>query len=267
MYRTEIAGKTEIFKLVCLPEDDGTDEAKAYRKECLGRILREVDLLGKFVRPEIVKLGSLAARTVAIDNVDYVGYTEEFLDGESLLSLIKAKGSKPDEAEAKLLLISLVNAIEEIWSHSAIHRDINPLNVMRLALPDRRFVLLDLGIAYSTAETGVTRDSAIRPVTPRYFAPEMARADFRQNLDYRTDLYTAALTVFEYAAQIHPLALTQDDLIQTISRAIHQAPRPLKQEPPDFSEDFCELIDQLLKKKPSLRPSNFPLLRSRLAPN
>jgi serine/threonine protein kinase len=265
VYRAEIGSQTEVFKLVCLPTEDGSDEVKAYRKECLSRILREIDLLGKLTRPEIVKLASLPARIVTIDGVEYVGYSEELLEGDSLLSLIKGLGGKPDEREAHLLLGSLLTAIEEIWSHKAIHRDINPRNIIRLAVPDRRFVLLDLGIAYLLSETGVTRDPAFAPFTPRYFAPEMAKPDFRQNLDYRSDLYTAALTVFEYSAQMHPLARTRDDLIQTLSRALHQAPRLLKTERPDFSDDFCELIDQLLKKKPALRPSDFTNIRSRLS--
>jgi serine/threonine protein kinase len=154
----------------------------------------------------------------------------------------------------------LLRAIEELWTrHRTVHRDIKPQNVIKLSSDKRPFVLLDLGIAYGLLETGLTRDGSVR-CTPRYLAPEMARPDFRSNLDFRSDLYTAALTVFEYSAQIHPLAKTQDDLIQTISRALHQPPRRLKNERPDFSDEFCDLIDQMLKKKPQLRPSDLTAL-------
>ena len=92
----------------------------------------------------------------------------------------------------------------------------------------------------------------------------MANPHFRANLDYRSDLYSAALTVFEYAAQKHPLAKSEDDLFQTISRAVQETPRPLKQIRDDFGSDFCTLIDQLLKKKPALRPANLGQLITRL---
>jgi serine/threonine protein kinase len=261
VYKATVAGVCEMFKLVCLPQLGTSDAEKlAYRKESLGRIRREVELLGKCSRPELVKLGTVAPKLVVIDASEYVGYTEEFLPGDNLATILGVRGDKPSEADARRLLLSLLRAIEELWGvHRTVHRDIKPANVVRLPDPTRPFVLLDLGIAYGLLETGLTYGGGA-PCTPRYLAPEMARPDFRRDLDYRTDLYTAALTVFEYSAQIHPLARTQDDLIQTISRALTQPPRALKTERPDFSDSFCRLVDQMLKKKPQLRPSNLPAL-------
>lgn len=257
VYKATVGGEIEMFKLVCLPVIGQSDEEKqAYRKESLGRIRREVELLGKCRCPELVKLGSIAPALVQMDETEYVGYSEEYLAGENLWKRLRARGCKPSEKEARRLLLALLVAIEELWTkHRTIHRDIKPENVVGLDNPQRPFVLLDLGIAYGLLETGLTRDGGA-PCTPRYLAPEMARPDFRRNLDFRSDLYTAALTVFEYSAQIHPLARTQDDLVQTVSRALHQPPRRMKSERPDFSGPFCDLIDQMLKKKPQLRPSN-----------
>jgi len=265
VYTATVGKNCEMFKLVCLPQAGKSDEEKAtYRKESLGRIRREVDLLGKCRRPELVKLGRIAPALVQIDGEEYVGYSEEFLEGSNLWNLLRARGVKPDEAEARRLLLALLKAVDELWNkHRTIHRDIKPENVIKLANSRRPFVLLDLGIAYGLLETGLTHDGGT-PCTPRYLAPEMAKPDFRHNLDFRSDLYTAALTVFEYSAQIHPLAKTKDDLIQTISRALHQPPRHLKNERPDFSQEFCDLIDQMLKKKPQLRPSNLQALMAEM---
>ena len=258
VYHATVAGRHEVFKLVCLPQVGTTDEEKiAYRKEFLGRIRREVGLLSKCARIELVKLGSVAPQIATIEGVEYVGYSEEFLAGDSLGRIIRRRDPRPDEAEARRLLLVLLRAIEELWTqHRTIHRDIKPDNVIKLNDPARPFVLLDLGIAYGLLDTALTHDHGMGPFTPRYMAPEIARHDFRQNLDFRTDLYAAALTVFEYSSQLHPLAKTHDDLIATISRALHQPPRPLKQDRPDFSDSFCARIDQMLKKKPLLRPYN-----------
>jgi serine/threonine protein kinase len=261
VYKAIVGGAREIFKLVCLPAVGESDEEKqAYRKESLGRIRREVELLGKCRRPELVKLGRVPPTLVVIDGAEYVGYGEEFLDGSNLWKILRARGAKPPESESRRLLLTLLRAIEELWGqHRTIHRDIKPENVIKLPDPNRPFVLLDLGIAYGILETGLTHDGGT-PCTTRYLAPEMAKPDFRRNLDFRSDLYTAALTVFEYSTQIHPLAKTQDDLIQTISRALHQPPRRLRNERPDYSDAFCDLIDQMLKKKPQLRPSDLAVL-------
>ncbi len=261
VYKATVDNKAEVFKLVCLPQIGKSDEEKqAYRKESLGRIRREIALLGKCHCPELVRLGSVAPNMVTIDGVEYVGYSEEYLDGATLGKLLRARGEKPSELDARRLLLSLLRAIDELWSqHRTVHRDIKPDNIVMLPDPNRPFVLLDLGIAYGVMETGLTQGGG-SPCTPRYLAPEMVRPDFRRNLDYRSDLYTAVLTVFEFSAQIHPLAKTQDDLIQTISRALHQPPRRMKEERTDFSKEFCDLIDQMLKKKPQLRPSNLSRL-------
>jgi len=98
----------------------------------------------------------------------------------------------------------------------------------------------------------------------RYLAPEMMNFGFRESLDFRSDLYTAALTVFEYAAQQHPLARSQDDMMRTISRALHQPPTPMKQVRQDLSDFLCQTVDQMLKKKPALRPANLNLLITQL---
>ncbi|MBE3045356.1 hypothetical protein IMZ48_22965 [Candidatus Bathyarchaeota archaeon] len=261
VYRTIVAETREVFKLVCLPPPGRTEEERAYRNECLGRIRREIELLGRCSRPELVKLGAIAPRLVTIGDIDYVGYTEEYVMGENLGVILRQRGPLPEELEARSLLRALLLAIEELWTNfRVVHRDIKPENVIKTGNPVRPFVLLDLGIAYCVSETGLTADSAQIPMTPRYMAPEMARPDFRRNLDFRADIYTSALTVFEYAAQIHPLARTRDDLIQTISRAVTQAPRNLKSERPDFGDIFCQLVAQMLKKKPMLRPSNLRTL-------
>jgi eukaryotic-like serine/threonine-protein kinase len=262
VYHATLAAGTEVFKLVCLPQVGATDEERTlYRKEALGRIRREVGLLAKCRRPELVRLGSVQPRLVAIDGVEYVGYTEELVPGDSLGHIIRHHGAKPDETESRRLMLTLLRAIEELWgAHRTVHRDIKPDNVMRTGDPVRPFVLLDLGIAYGLYDTALTHDHGMGPFTPRYMAPEIARPDFRQNIDFRTDLYTTGLTVFEYSSQLHPLAQTRDDLVATISRAILQPPRPLKQDRPEFGDAFCALVDQMLKKKPMLRPSNLAAL-------
>jgi serine/threonine protein kinase len=140
---------------------------------------------------------------------------------------------------------------------------------MKLSDPRRQFVLLDLGIAYSIQETALTANPGERMplATYRYLAPELMNPNFRDTIDYRSDLYTAAMTVFEYAAQRHPLAQDRDDMMRTISRALHQPAKPLGELRADLSTGFCQLIDQMLKKKPALRPANLNLLINRMEGN
>jgi len=264
VYKAEIGSGIEVFKLVRLPAPGATDEERAYRAESVGRIRREVELLGRCNVSELVKLGTLHPRIASIGGTEYVGYSEEHLNGLDLWHLLRSGAVKPSENEARELFRALVHAIVELWKHRVIHRDIKPKNVIRLANPSRRFVLLDLGIAYGLLDTGLTRDTQLVPGTLRYLAPEMLRPGFRQSLDYRADLYAAGLTVFEYSAQIHPLARSSADMIETLSRIATQAPKSLKSERPDFTAGFCRLVDQTLKKKPTLRPANLERILAQL---
>lgn len=261
VYKCKLKGVPQALKLIQMPPvPDGDEDAAEFRRVLIARVEREIELLGKCKTADIVKLGILPPTTLKIEDTETVVYSEELLDGPTLWELLRKKGPKPDEKEAKQLFVSLLRSIQEIWALKHIHRDIKPCNVIRLADPKRRFVLLDLGIAFSRVDTGLTAGDAMPLATYRYFAPEMANPDFRDSLDFRSDIYTAALSVFEYTAQAHPIAKDGDDQILSASRAVKQMPKSLKDFRPEFSTEFCGLIDQCLKKIPALRPANLPVL-------
>jgi serine/threonine protein kinase len=263
VYRIEASGRVEAFKAVHLPVLTDREAAEQFRKESLGRIAREVRVLGQCQTPVMVKLGSIPPAEIKFGDQDYIVYSEEFLDGPDLRNLVR-QGERPDEPELRVLLASLLKAIQELWSlpSRVIHRDIKPDNVVRLDHPDRRFVLLDLGIAFAVYETSLTLDADHRlpPGTIPYLAPEMLRPDFRESLDYRSDIYAAGLTVYEYAAGQHPLARARDDLLKTLSRVLREPPKPLREFRSDLSPFFTQTVDRMLKKLPALRPANLQAL-------
>ncbi len=257
----------EAFKIVYIPEVSGVDleVGKEIRKESLGRIAREIKILNNCKSVEIVKLGSVQPVLTVIAGREYIAYSEEFLDGVTLREVIK-QSIKPSEEELRSLFVSLLKAVRELWSFNVIHRDIKPDNVMRLNRKDRSYVLLDLGIAYSAVDTPLTFDASHRlpPGTYRYLAPEMLQPGFRDAIDFRSDIYTTAMTIFEYAAGQHPLAKNKDDLITTLSRIVRESPPSLKAFRPDLSSTIIGTVDQMLKKIPALRPSNINMLINQL---
>lgn len=260
VYKGDLDGSPEVLKVISIPAPNNPDDNEQIRfqEECVARVRREVAILARCKSPNLVKLASVPLHERVVSGYTYSIYSEEFLEGSDLWKLIRTKGSLPEESEAKQLLRCLLLAIQEIWSMKYIHRDIKPANVIKTLDPSRPFVLIDLGIAFGLMESGLTVQGV--PCTARYLAPEMGNPSFRLNLDYRSDLYTSALTVFEYASGQHPIAHDSDDPIRTITRALHQAPRPLRDLRPDYSQEFCSLIDQLLKKKPALRPAKLDWL-------
>jgi len=256
----------EVIKLVRLPLDDGSTKLEKIRDEELGRLKREISLLGDLDCPLIVNLGSFPPTRVSIGSEECVAYSEELLSGQDLKAVI-AEGNKPSEEEIRDLLRCLVEAIQALWKQKhTVHRDIKPANIFATGDEERPFVILDLGIAYNVLEPGLTLDPNSIPATPLYMAPEMLDPNFRDSLSYRADLYAAGLTVFEFASGgIHALAKKGDDYARTVTRVLHQDPSRLKDLRPDLPPKLTALIDQLIRKKPSLRPGNLSLILNQLS--
>jgi len=266
VYRIIVAGQAQALKVVMMKQCGEPELEEAHLREQAARVTREIEALGKCKRPEIVKLGTIPPQEFEAASEQYLAYSEEFLTGSDLWRLIRGQQQRPALRELLDLFVALLNCVEELWGLGYVHRDIKPHNVMKTDDARRLFVLLDLGIAYAVREVGLTYrpDERMPLATYRYLAPEMMEPDFRDRMDFRTDLYTTGMTVYEYAAGRHPLARDADDLMQTISRALHQPPSPLQQHRPDLPMEFCNIVDSLLKKKPALRPANLGMLRQRL---
>ena len=267
MYRATINGRTEALKLVHIPSFAGIDDPQPFQDECLARVRREVQTLADCQNPNVVKLGSIAPRQVAMLGESLIAYSEEYLPGKDLRALIK-DGWWPEEPELRTLFLTLLAAIKSLWElpNRVVHRDIKPDNIIRLDDDSRPFVLLDLGIAYAVFDTALTVNPEQRlPVgTFPYLAPEMFQPNFRDTIDYRSDLYAAALTVYECATGRHPLAREGEYLVKTLTRILQDTPPPLRSARADLSPVLCDMVDGMLKKRPPLRPANLAMLIKKL---
>lgn len=256
VYKAIIDGNKEALKVVFIPPENGQQEAN---NETFLRVKREIESLAKCECPYLVKLGKLAPRSISIEGHNYLVYSEEFLEGKTLFEQIR-NGNRPNLKRCKSLLICLLEVIRELKTKDLIHRDIKPGNIFSLDDLARPFVVLDLGIALKIHSTAITRNPEMRIGTLPYMAPEMFIPSFRDYLDYRSDLYSAAVTIYEYASGKHPITRRGEDDYTTIYRIAHQIPIPLNQHRPDLQESFCSHIDQLTRKIPALRPSNLERL-------
>ena len=115
----------------------------------------------------------------------------EYVPGQTLRQLIR---------EDRLSTEDAVNAMEGIldalaYSHRSgiVHRDIKPANV--IITPDDRVKVMDFGIARAVEDTqaALTQTQAVLG-TAQYLSPEQARGE---NVDARSDLYSAACVFFE----------------------------------------------------------------------
>ena len=246
-----INGIEEALKVVHIPHDP---EDESVQDENIRRLMREVRILGSCESPFLVKLGSLSPKKLEIEGEILVVYSEEVLSGDSLRDRIRA-GNRPDISELATTACCCLDAIEELWNVNVVHRDIKPDNLIRLGFIERPCVMLDLGVAFVVGGTPLTRDPRMLQGTRYYLAPEMLEPDFRSNLDYRADMYALALTLYEYASGTNPFMLKQDAVYSTLQRIHSNTPQSLSELRPDLPSAFCRVVDQLLRKRPALRPN------------
>ncbi len=252
---------SEAVKAIYIPNiEDGISEE--LRNELIARAKREIELLGSCTSPSIVKLGNLTNRVVNVTAGTYIVYSEEFLPGSELTASI-SKENKPNPQRLLAVFRFLIEVIDEMIRIGYVHRDIKPSNIFETGLSDRPFVILDMGIAYKMRGTNFTQ-GPLPPGTLVYMAPELLQPDYKDIMDFRCDLYSAALSVYELATGIQPFASQPGNEYATMYRILHDHPRRLKELRNDLPENFCRIIDRCIRKKPPLRYATLKLLNDDL---
>src|SRR4051794_29726706 len=148
-------------------------------------------------------------------------------------------------AERLRILAQVADALDYAHHQGVIHRDIKPGNVL-LTLADVA-KLSDFGLsllAEQADEAGSIRG------TPHYMSPEQARG---KRLDYRTDLYSLGVMVYESATGHVPFTGSAVSIM-----ALHASspPPPPRDRNPGISEPLDRLIASLLAKDPESRPAS-----------
>jgi serine/threonine-protein kinase len=250
VYRAVIQGQEEAVKLVYIPPEA---EDNSSRGEIVARVKREIDALAQCRTNRLVALGQLALESISIDGRDYLIYSEELLPGESLRRHMERR---PERSELVTLTRCLMEALLAIEQSGHIHRDVKPDNVMVTGWSERPFVVLDLGIAFKLRGTELTGRGAGPPGTMIYMAPELFQPQYKDVLDIRSDIYSAGVTVFEYASGQHPFHSPPGNDYTTIYRILNHQPAKLRDLRPDLPEAFCNLVDRCFKRLPALRYPN-----------
>ncbi len=167
-------GQTVAVKI--LPESFRRDERR------LARLISEVRIARRVSHPNVCRVYDI------VEADDRTFLTMEWIDGESLASLLHRKGRQPKDTAigiARQISLGLAAAHDE----GVLHRDLKPGNVM---IDDRGVVrITDFGLA----TTAATVSGAIaREGTPLYMSPEqLAGAE----VTAQSDMYALGLVLFE----------------------------------------------------------------------
>ncbi len=219
--------------------------------EDLDRFRREVQMTAKLKHPNTVTIYDYG-RT---DEGTFY-YAMEFLDGVTLLEVVKAEGYLP-QSRVVHILRQCAMALQEAHGMGLVHRDIKPNNIMLTQQGGVHDVtkVLDFGlvknIGPSTDATNTVSEAIIG--TPRFMSPEQILDP--PSIDARSDLY--ALGAVGYYLLTGDFVFEGTNAIEICAQHLSSEPElPSLRTEREVDPELELLIMQCLEKKRDDRPSS-----------
>jgi serine/threonine protein kinase len=187
-------------------------------------------------------------------------YAMEFVDGETVESLIK-RGGPVDPALALRITLQVTRALGAAAKHHLVHRDIKPANLMLVKEDDDYVVkVIDFGLAKSNkreaGEDLATLSMGGFVGTAHFASPEQLE---EKEIDVRSDIYSLGVTLWYMLAGRAPFA---GSIAQVMSQHLHKPP-PLDQLE-KLPATLRTLVGHMIEKDPAKRPQTPVELRVEL---
>jgi len=183
----------------------------------------------------------------------------EFCDGGDLSSIIRQRarsGEHFSEDEVLDMFVQLIESLKYLHGRRILHRDLKPQNVLVSSsyAESPRLLLADFGIA----KVLDAADSAAATVlgTPTYLSPEICKG---QKYSYSADVWALGCILHELIA-LKP-AWATNNLLAAVYKICEKEPPPLPHCPGVYSYELQCLVDEMLSKEPSERPTLDEILR------
>lgn len=220
------------IKIVRLPESNSPKAAD--------RFLAEAAAVARLSHNNIVQ-----AYDVGLVG-SYQYFAMEFVDGQSLASLLSTKG-RLSESDAIRLMLQVCEGLEHAHATGIIHCDVKPANI----LIDRagRAKLADFGIARLLDEQSQSINGKGAFGTPLYSAPEQFRGGAA--VDARTDVYGVGASLYHMVTGSPPfMEPDYANLMRAhLSKAVMSPDHMVK----ELSVGISQIIEKALAKSPQDR--------------
>ncbi len=240
-----VSGESIVLKFV---EVESLREKKV-DDTALDRVLREIGLINSLQSDYLPKAGPVTPDYYIRKDARFYFYSEQFIDGSTLREIISDR--KMTLEEAILLMIHITTAVKILWENGGnVHRDIKPENII-YGKDKKVFVLIDAGIVLALQETSLTPTGYLVGTLP-YMSPEQVMGK-KRDLDFRSDLYSLGVTMYEALAQRHPYCANGMKESEKVKNILYARPPKLSDVKLGVSSGLFDIIDTLLNKRPHMR--------------
>lgn len=212
---------------------------------------REAEALRRLAHPNIVHFFALT------EDQGHLALVMELVHGEPLSNIVeRAITTRPSQSAPCVPFLlawhyfaQLLGSLAAVHELGILHRDVKPANV--IVRPDGVVKLTDFGIARIPAEeTGAT--GGLAPGTGAYMSPEAVRGEAQ---DARSDLYSAAIVLYEMLTGRTPFDRPERSELMVRAAQLDEAPEPVTALVGSAPAVLDVLMARALAKTPALRPN------------
>ncbi|MCB9357994.1 MAG: serine/threonine protein kinase [Calditrichaeota bacterium] len=213
------------------------------------RFEREARAIARISHPNVVQIYDIQS------GEDSLSLLLEFVEGETLGSLLKRRGALPYSIALRVMT-DVLAGLEQAHSQGIVHRDLKPDNI--LLSKSGVVKITDFGLASLRDLPGVTMEGAVVG-TPSYMAPEQALGG---ETGVHTDLFTCGAMFFEMLTGKR--LISGDSLGEAFQSVMKYRPPDLTAFAKSLPPDIVKLLESLLERDPSDRPESAAIVRKQI---